>query len=265
MDSSQQMALALFADPTLEQLIGQRGASELLRVEVNPRLRTSWQLKVSPSGQRILTIPPWLNEAPLAGKQALLQWATMAVRRRKTPSASEYLRTKKQLEALIWQYAPSAITENRRRALDTQTALSRGCQYDLQEVFDCINQRHFQNSLCAVLRWGAVASLTSYHSIRADRSGNSVNLITIAGVYNHPDVPRFAIESVMYHEMLHIAIPPLVHNGRRVVHGSQFKAAERLNPLLERWHAWERTDIHRIVRELRRSARSGRTPKSRRK
>ncbi|NLE01045.1 MAG: hypothetical protein GX640_14350, partial [Fibrobacter sp.] len=84
------------------------------------------------------------------------------------------------------------------------------------------------------------------------------HLITIAGVYNHPDVPLFAIEAVMYHEMLHIAVPPFKKNGRFVIHGPEFKARERQYASYEKWHEWERSSLRKLARTLKRNYHSQR-------
>jgi hypothetical protein len=83
--------------------------------------------------------------------------------------------------------------------------------------------------------------------IKIDPAGNRVNLITIAGVYDLPTVPRFAIEAILHHEMLHIAIPPVRGTGRSVIHGSAFKTAEKKFEHYLKWRAWEKTDLPLIT------------------
>ena len=74
-------------------------------------------------------------------------------------------------------------------------------------------------------------------------------MITIAGIYNDPTVPRFAIESIMFHEMLHIAIPPFQKNGRNVIHGSAFRQAEKTFPHYHTWRQWCAEQLPEIVRK----------------
>jgi hypothetical protein len=61
-------------------------------------------------------------------------------------------------------------------------------------------------------------------------------------------VPRFAIEGILFHEMLHIAYPPVIRDGRNVIHGPKFKQNERSFPQHKDWVEWEKTSCNRITR-----------------
>ncbi len=65
------------------------------------------------------------------------------------------------------------------------------------------------------------------------------NAIVISKTLDDPDVPEFVLDYVVYHELLHIVIPPrLGSGGKRIVHPKEFKQAERR---FERWkdaEAW---------------------------
>jgi hypothetical protein len=119
-------------------------------------------------------------------------------------------------------------------------------------VFDHINARYYDSSLRSYVRWGERASITSYQTARDAPDGSRYNLITIAGAYNHPSVPRYAIEGIMYHEMLHIAIPPVVSGGRRTVHGREFRRAERRFEHFREWCSWQRTHLRTLAAAIRR-------------
>ena len=59
------------------------------------------------------------------------------------------------------------------------------------------------------------------------------NTIVVSRIFDGPKVPRYAIEYLMYHEMLHLKHPVRVRAGRRCVHSREFQAEERLFPELE--------------------------------
>ncbi len=65
--------------------------------------------------------------------------------------------------------------------------------------------------------------------------------IIISRVLDDPSVPDFVLDYVMYHELLHIVIPPTRGpGGRRIVHSRAFKEAEARFPRqvdAERWLA----------------------------
>jgi predicted metal-dependent hydrolase len=62
-------------------------------------------------------------------------------------------------------------------------------------------------------------------------------------------VPRHFVEMVVFHEMLHQIFPPRIDDeGRRCVHGSEFRAAERSFPGYHRARAWEKAHLHLLLK-----------------
>jgi hypothetical protein len=248
-----QEELALFPAPSFEEICRHQG-HEKIAVILNARMRTRWQVTLHPlSGRRTLEVPSLLAEAPEQVKTALIAWALLPVRRRKNQRATP--QDRRELERTIWDWIGSRrghLDKKRHFIADQAAWKTTGSTYDLQEVFQSINHRYFNNSVHSIVRWGAHASLTSYQTFRRDREGNRVSLITIAGVYDHPAVPRFAIEGVVFHEALHVVVPCITRGGRRVVHGAEFKRAERAYPGFELWRKWEREELLSLARALRR-------------
>jgi len=75
-------------------------------------------------------------------------------------------------------------------------------------------------------------------------------LIRIHPALDDARVPRHFVELVVFHEMLHQAIPPVSgRDGRRMVHGRDFRARERRFPGYERARAWEKQNLHLLLRQ----------------
>ena len=236
---------------TFEELCDLRSITDLTIV-FSSRMQSSWRLQTKNSGAKTLTLPAAIRIAPDTVKNALIDWAYL-----KKPHFLKnrplYLQQKKLLEKAVWHYL-STVSEGKplRRAITDQRIDEfkiQGNCYNLKTIFDAVNHDFFDSRVSSYLRWGAPKSKTSYQSNHTDAAGSKISIITIAGIYNLPGVPEYAIKSVMYHEMLHIVVPPYTKNGRRVVHGQEFKAAEKKNPDLARWHAWERHDLHSLLRK----------------
>ena len=106
---------------------------------------------------------------------------------------------------------------------------AKGHLYDLEEVFEAVNRRFFHGLLGRpTLTWSAhVAKRMLGHYDAAH------NTIVVSRVFDRPGTPRYAIEYLLYHEMLHLKHPVRVRAGRRCVHGPEFQAEERLFPELE--------------------------------
>jgi hypothetical protein len=251
----EQQQLDLFPQRTFEQLIESKGISDHLAVRASSRMSRGWNVAVNRiSGKRTLTIPMSLFHAPEPVKLALISWALLPIDKRQKKSGDTKLH-RKRIEDYIYHHLnengllkPSVSRINREN-LSTETA---GNKFDLKEIFTGINASYFDNKIKAYLRWGIPGSTTSYQTVRRSKDGSCWNLITIADIYNHPRIPRFAVDAVMFHEMLHIAIPPYRKNGKNVIHGKEFKEAEKLFPHFEQWRIWENNELKLILKDIRR-------------
>jgi hypothetical protein len=50
----------------------------------------------------------------------------------------------------------------------------------------------------------------------------------VSRVFDQPRVPRYAVEYIVYHEMLHLKHPVKLRGSRRCVHPPEFVAEENL-------------------------------------
>jgi len=103
---------------------------------------------------------------------------------------------------------------------------ARGRYHDLDEIFRALNERFFQGQLppCR-LGW-------SYQNSRRllGHYDSGHGTIIISRKLDAPEVPRYLVEYVVYHEMLHIRFPVERRGHRRVVHSREFREAERKFP-----------------------------------
>jgi predicted metal-dependent hydrolase len=60
------------------------------------------------------------------------------------------------------------------------------------------------------------------------------NAIVVSRVFDHPRVPRYAVEYIVYHEMLHLKHPVKLRGTRRCVHSKEFQEEEKQFPELAR-------------------------------
>ena len=104
----------------------------------------------------------------------------------------------------------------------------QGRYYNLEEVFDSLNERFFHGMLGRPeLTWSegmARRSLGHYDAAH--------NTIVVSRVFDRPSSPRYAIEYLLYHEMLHLRHPVKMRGLRRCVHSREFKADESKFPQL---------------------------------
>ncbi|MBV9086782.1 MAG: M48 family metallopeptidase [Acidobacteriaceae bacterium] len=106
---------------------------------------------------------------------------------------------------------------------------AQGHVYDLEAIFDDLNMRFFHGLLGRPqMTWSrelARNSLGHYDPAH--------NTIVVSRVFDREEVPRHAIEYLVYHEMLHLKHPVKLRGTRRCVHSAAFQAEEKLFPHLE--------------------------------
>jgi predicted metal-dependent hydrolase len=111
---------------------------------------------------------------------------------------------------------------------------ARGHVYDLDEIFEQLNRQFFYGLLARPqMTWSrshARNSLAHYDPAH--------NAIVVSRVFDHSRVPRYAVEYIVYHEMLHLKYPVKLRGSRRCVHGPEFQAEERLFPQMEQAKAF---------------------------
>ena len=55
----------------------------------------------------------------------------------------------------------------------------------------------------------------------------------ISRAFDRARVPRYAVEYILFHEMLHLKHPVKLRGSRRCVHSTEFQNEEKLFPQLE--------------------------------
>jgi predicted metal-dependent hydrolase len=121
-----------------------------------------------------------------------------------------------------------------RKHIDTPN----GDIYNLEKIFDDLNTRFFYGLLARPqMTWSrehARNSLGHYDPAH--------NAIVVSRVFDHPRVPRYAVEYIVYHEMLHLKHPVKLRGSRRCVHSAAFQEEEKQFPHL--------AEAQRFLREL---------------
>jgi hypothetical protein len=108
-------------------------------------------------------------------------------------------------------------------------ASARGTQYDLDLIFESLNLRFFGGMQARPkMSWSQkrARNLLGHYD-------PAHNAIIVSRIFDHPNVPRYAVEYIVYHEMLHLRHPVKLNGSRRCVHSAAFHAEEKLFPELE--------------------------------
>jgi predicted metal-dependent hydrolase len=106
---------------------------------------------------------------------------------------------------------------------------AHGRYYNLEVIFEDLNRRFFGGMQARPqLSWSQrrARNLLGHYD-------PAHNAIIVSRIFDHPAVPRYAVEYILYHEMLHLRHPVKLNGSRRCVHSAEFHAEEKLFPELE--------------------------------
>lgn len=100
---------------------------------------------------------------------------------------------------------------------------ARGAYYDLDEIFDALNTAYFHGLLGRPqLSWSATKSRSNLGHFDPAH-----NTIIVSRILDQLSVPRYVVEYLVYHEMLHLKYPVKLKGSRRCVHPPAFQQEER--------------------------------------
>lgn len=145
--------------------------------------------------------------------------------KRKTPLINDFIKRNRY-----------RLKQKSRRILKV---LHRGKYHDLLEAFNKINNDYFEGRIRASITWGAkgpkrAAAKRTLGSYCMDNS-----MIRINPILDSKKVPRYFLEYIVYHEMLHADIG-IEAGKRRRIHSGEFRRREKLFEYYEKALAWER-------------------------
>ncbi|HUI41975.1 MAG TPA: SprT-like domain-containing protein, partial [Terriglobia bacterium] len=143
-----------------------------------------------------------------------------------------------------WAHSPAVahrIEEVRRQRGRKILRAPQGNYFNLHSIFDDLNRRFFGGELGQVrIGWSPVRSRTMLGHYDASHC-----TITITRWLDARRVPRYVVEYLVYHEMLHARFPVERRAHRRVVHTRAFREAERKFPHYTRAVHWLKTGCTR--------------------
>lgn len=140
------------------------------------------------------------------------------------------------------------VIENKRTKGRKIITTAKGEFYDLEEIFDDLNEYYFDNKIPKpTITWSARKTfrILGHHD-------STHNTIAVSRSLDDKKTPQYVVEFVVFHEMLHIFHPTEYRNGRRYNHTPQFRRDEKTFVHFDKAESW----IERNVRNLKRKAKS---------
>ncbi len=154
----------------------------------------------------------------------------------------------RQSSDLIGRYI-EANTPRLARASRNQRLVTQGKHHDLIEAFHRLNEKYFDDAIHLVVTWGPKTTTRKPRAtIKLGSYSFQDRLVRIHPALDRRWVPRYFLDYVMFHEMLHHAMPVTHGAGRRLLHPPEFREREHEFRNHERALAWERAHLHRLLR-----------------
>jgi hypothetical protein len=146
------------------------------------------------------------------------------------------------------QEIQTRAVENKRVNGRKVITSSTGETYDLEKIFHKLNLVYFQNSVSKpTLTWSARKTyrILGHHDATHET-------IVISKSLDNKKVPKFVVEFVVFHEMLHIFHPTTHRNGRRYNHTAQFRADEKKFAYFEEAESWIEQNARNLKKQAKR-------------
>ena len=201
--------------------IGCAGPPPAFRVEFYPYSSLTLTIRRRDE-QMYVRFSDLLQRAPMPVLEAAAALLLSRMYRKRTPRA---------LVAPYHQYAKSHKTRQRVQQMRSgrvrPAALHpAGEKFDLNEMFDELNARFFCGGLPKPhLGWSTRGWRRQFGSFDP-----GPNQILLNCRMDRPEVPRYVVEYVLYHEMLHVKHPTRKSGCTLVSHSPEFREEERLYP-----------------------------------
>jgi hypothetical protein len=148
---------------------------------------------------------------------------------------------------LIKQMAHLYFSENR---VPADLVTQKGTTYDLQEIYTRMQ------SLLPVsdirIGWARIRKVSGrFRSLTFGTYDPYRHQIRIHPILDHPEVPLYFLEFIVYHEMLHAVCKSRVAaDGRCRIHTREFREKERQFPQYEVAKAWEKQSLKFFKRRI---------------
>ncbi len=136
------------------------------------------------------------------------------------------------------------VLENKRTKGRKIITTAKGEIYDLEEIFTHLNQIYFDGKIKKpTLSWSAKKTyrILGHHDAAHET-------IVVSRSLDDKKTPKYVVEFIVFHEMLHIFHPTQHRNGRRYNHTPQFRRDERKFAFFDEAESWIEQNVKRLKR-----------------
>jgi hypothetical protein len=152
-------------------------------------------------------------------------------------------------DGLVRRFMNENLHRVRKAKRPLPPLVTSGRAHDLRRIYDALNARFFESALDVPLTWGRGSGRARRGGLTFGSYDPVMALIRIHPVLDRSEVPRYFLESVVYHEMLHHHMGGVPDRaGRTVYHSRAFRVAEAVYPHHQAALAWEKANLPHLLR-----------------
>ncbi|UCG11825.1 MAG: hypothetical protein JSU72_15065 [Deltaproteobacteria bacterium] len=119
--------------------------------------------------------------------------------------------------------------------------------FDLRAIFDQMNHEYFDGKIDCLITWGAKRRIRRQKSIRLATYSEDARTIRINPILDRSYVPKYVVQGIVYHEMLHHFLGVECCNGRRIAHSKAFRRLEAEYRHHHRLQSWKKNNLERLL------------------
>lgn len=137
------------------------------------------------------------------------------------------------------------------RCLDTgkrRQRIHKGEWYDLLQLYNTLNKKYFDNRLSLTVTWfGSKKRKAPTRSMQIGLFDDTTQTAQVHSILDHQLVPKYVVEYVLFHEMVHALCPAEISDqGRVIVHTETFRIKEEQYPLHEKAEGWLKNNLGKL-------------------
>lgn len=152
---------------------------------------------------------------------------------------------------IVGEYIDSNSFRIRAERPVTQPLRTQGKVHDLGPMIDRIDRRYFGGALGDVqVTWARRSSPRgeSRSSIKLGTYSATERLVRVHPALDQRYVPRYFVEYILFHELLHHIVAPVKVGRFTLLHPPEFLRRERAYPHYQRALEWENRNLDRLLR-----------------
>lgn len=192
-------------------------------------------------GRVYVRIAEICRDLPASAQRALAMILVAKLYRRRVPTAAKDVYS---AAVSTDEYRVRAARNKKKHGRKIITT-AKGQVYNLDKIFDSLNYAYFGGSLeKPTLTW----SVRKTYRILGHHDATHKTIV-VSRSLDSVTVPKYIVEYIVFHEMLHIYHPAKIVNGRRYHHTPAFRRNEQKFAYYEEAEEWIEKNVRKLKRE----------------